>query len=119
MQTKAEEISGIGSTEKIELSDCPFCGAKAKFYNEPCGFLYAGCTSCGCRTPSAQKKKTTVKIWNKRMQGINPDKNDKVNHNTFADAIDAFEAELTAFWNDPDVNEAARQCFQIKKENNR
>lgn len=58
--------------EKVELLSCPFCGGKAKFYDDGHkGYIY--CEACLCRTDDAYSwreeswKSKAITDWNNRV----------------------------------------------------
>ena len=58
--------------QEIRLKPCPFCGNKAKYFDDiGGGWRYVACVRCGCRTAmyppcNGELRDIAVARWNKR-----------------------------------------------------
>lgn len=50
-----------------ELKPCPFCGGKAKHFQNTIFGYFVGCTKCRMRTDYYGSKGSATRAWNRRV----------------------------------------------------
>ena len=50
-----------------KIKPCPFCGEKAKLYEDMTGCKVVQCNKCGCGTLRKHDKNIVVSAWNNRV----------------------------------------------------